>query len=491
MGRRAPNGSSSIYLGADGLWHTWVHAGLKEDGSADRRHIKRRTAGEVKVAAEELRERLARGQAKVGKTETVEEWLLHWLEHIIEPNRAYKTHAGYRSLLTQHVIPAIGQWRLDGMRNRLEPEYVEAMYTKMKKHGLTPTYVLQCHRILRRALKAAVRRGRASRNVCDMIDPPKARKKKVAAHRLDVVQAIMTVVLTCPPDEAARWLIGILLGARQGEVLGLHWHRLHLDAAKPYLVVETQLQRHTWRHGCADPGACVAALRDRNDKPLCRTTPCPPRWAHGCPGEACGKKLGWRCPDRQQIPGCTRHQRACPAPHKAGCTDHARWCPQRRDGGLVEQDVKSESGEREIPLVEPLPDLLRQTREQQIRSAAERGVPWDSQGLVFTNLQGGPVDPKRDHRAWEQLLDRAGVDDSQLHAARHDAATFMIAAGVDISVVQSILGHANISTTRGYIDVAQDVKRQAVEKIAESLMDGQLGALLQGPKVSPQRVHGQ
>jgi integrase len=486
MARHAPNGASEIYLGADGLWHTWVPAGKKANGKPDRRHIKRKSSTEVKEAADDLRERLARGQRKGGKAETVEQWLIHWLDNIIEPNRAYKTHAGYRSVITQHVIPAIGQWRMDGLRNPLEPEYVEAMYAKMKKAGLAHSYVQQCHRILKKAFKDAVRRKRASRNVCDMIDAPSARKKKIAAHELEVAQAILGEAMN--DQRPARWLIGILLGMRQGEVLGLRWHRLHLDADPPYIAVEKQLQRHTWKHGCDDTAACVAAMRDRNDKPLCRATPCPPRYAHGCPGDSCGKKMGWRCPDRRQVPGCSRHKRSCPQPHKAGCTDHARWCPQRRDGGLVEQDVKSESGEREIPLTEPLPDLLRHARENQIRWAASRGLAWDPEGLVFTNDQGRPMDPKRDHEAWERLLKRAGVKDSRLHAARHDAATYMIAAGVDISVVQSILGHANISTTRAYVDVAQDIKRQAVEKISASLLDGQLAALLQGPKVPSQKV---
>jgi hypothetical protein len=50
---------------------------------------------------------------------------------------------------------------------------------------LASTSVLKIHRMLRRALKDAVRRGKASRNVCDLIDPPDARPAKVKAHRLE------------------------------------------------------------------------------------------------------------------------------------------------------------------------------------------------------------------------------------------------------------------------------------------------------------------
>jgi site-specific recombinase XerD len=89
-----------------------------------------------------------------------------------------------------------------------------------------------------------------------------------------------------------------------------------------------------------------------------------------------------------------------------------------------------------------------------------------------------PVDPRRDHEAWEQLLQRAGVKDGRLHAARHFAGTLMLGTGTDITVIQEVLGHADIRTARGYTEVALDLKRQAVERAAAALFDGQLASLL-------------
>lgn len=470
---RQPNGRPSISQSTDGWWHCYVTVGRKTDGSLDRKHIRRRTAGAVATAVDELQERISRGTGLAQKVETVEQWLLHWLEHVVEPSKAWKTHAGYRSLVTRHVIPALGQWKLDGTRNRLEPEYVEAMYAKLRKQGLAPSYVLQVHRVLRKALKDAVRRGKAARNVCDMIDPPRARRGRVDAHSLVDTQAILGAAMSDPL--AGRWLIGMLLGPRQGEALSLRWHRIHLDADSPYLAVATQLQRRTWRHGCKSPVECAT--------PRCRTKACPPRYEHGCDG--CGMKLAHFCPARRVVAGCSRHQRPCPPVCRPGCTDHARGCPDRVDGGLLEVDVKSEKGERDIPLPPVVEEVLRQARERQIVACRERGVDWDREGLVFTNELGGPIDPRADHAAWERLLVRAGVADTRLHAARHTAATFMVASGTDIRVVQEILGHSHINVTAGYADAGQEVKRQAVDRIASALMDGQLTALLQGtPKGS-------
>nr|WP_242534426.1 hypothetical protein [Saccharopolyspora erythraea] len=48
-GTRAPNGSSSIYYSeTDGYWHGRVTMGVKDDGSPDRRHVKRKDEGECR-----------------------------------------------------------------------------------------------------------------------------------------------------------------------------------------------------------------------------------------------------------------------------------------------------------------------------------------------------------------------------------------------------------------------------------------------------------
>lgn len=480
MGRQ-PNGRSTIYLGADGLWHTWVHVGRKPNGKIDRKHIKRATATAVATAADELRQRRARGKGVPARIETLEQWLLHWLEHIVRPARAYKTYIDYNSLSTVWIIPHLGQWRLSGTRNRLEPEHVDAMYARMRKAKLSPGYILRAHRVLRRALKVAVIRGRADRNVCDLIEVPQARARRIEAHSLEDAQKILTAAMADP--RAARWLVGLLLGLRQGEVLGLRWHRVHLDSQTPYLVVAKQLQRHAWEHGCGDPVSCAVQR--------CRTKKCPPKYDHGCADGGCGKKLAHFCPNRRQVAGCSRHSRPCPPLCRPGCTRHASKCPERVDGGLVEVDVKSEKGERDVPLPAVIVELLRQVREAQIRAAAERGTGWDPAGLVFVGGQGNPIDPRADHDDWEQLLGRAGVADSRLHAARHTAGTFMVGSGTDIRVVQEILGHSRIAVTEGYVDVAADLKRQAVDRITAALMDGQLTALLEGPKIPFQRPAGE
>lgn len=479
---RQPNGRPSIYKGADGDYHSYVTVGHKPNGKLDRRHVRGKTATDVASGIEALLERVARGNGAPVKIETLEHWLLHWVDQIVKPRRAWKTWKGYRSIITTHLIPELGHRRLDGSRNRLEPEHVEAMYAKLGER-LAPHYVLNIHRCLRRALRVAVRRGRASRNVCDLIDPPESRPIKIKPLSLAEAQAVIREALADPLS--ARWLLALLLGPRQGEALGLRWFRVHLDPPggdDAYIELLKQSQRRTWEHGCADPVACVRN-RTKDGKPAsqCRTKPCP-QWDHGCEDPAaCSRNRSDKCPQRRPRTVCRTHRGrdGCPPLCKPNCTRHASSCPQRHGGGLVEADLKSYRSERPLALGDVLTEQFRTHREAQIKAFADAGVEWSDQGHVFVGPDLRPIDPRRDHGAWEALLARAGVSDARLHAARHTAGTMAVATGTKIEELQEILGHASVATTRIYVEVAKKLKRDAVDRVAAALLEGSLTALLQ------------
>jgi site-specific recombinase XerD len=54
---------------------------------------------------------------------------------------------------------------------------------------------------------------------------------------------------------------------------------------------------------------------------------------------------------------------------------------------------------------------------------------------------------------------------ARLHDLRHSAATYMLKSGIDIRVVQKILGHKHISTTEIYADVLDDLKQKEMAKL--------------------------
>lgn len=472
----------SVYKGADGWWHAYATVGQKPDGHLDRRHLRGRTRQTVVDKLDALEGRARAGSVpKPGAGDSLAQWLRHYLEHIVKPNKPQTTWRGYRSLFEQWVIPRLGQRRLVGNRNILQPEDLDTLYTTMRRaggrtgKGMADSSIVKTHRILSKALALAVRYDRATRNVCDLVNAPTARKTQPKGYSLEHGQALLAAAAGDRLE--ARWQIGLLLGPRQGEALGIRWPHVDLTAQAadgtptPRIDLQRQIQRGTWQHGCADPGAC-AALR-------CRTKRCGPSWEHGCdePGECRANPRC--CPQRRQV-SCRRHTRACPEPCPPGCVQHAMHCPQRVDGGLVEVDLKSERSER--PLFPPpqTVDALQRWRQTQMRECHARGARWDPDGLVFTTPDGTPVDPRHDHDAWKDLARRAGVPVKQLHAARHTAATLLSATGAAITTVQDTLGHTDIRTARGYVGPAEELQREAVVRLAEAMFAGNLARLVQG-----------
>lgn len=76
---------------------------------------------------------------------------------------------------------------------------------------------------------------------------------------------------------------------------------------------------------------------------------------------------------------------------------------------------------------------------------------------LFVMARGSPATTQYLRRGLIRSAERAGVSRRITpHMLRHAAATHLIEAGVDISFVQKLLGHASISTTQIYTHISDD-----------------------------------
>ncbi|WP_134131290.1 tyrosine-type recombinase/integrase [Kribbella pratensis] len=67
------------------------------------------------------------------------------------------------------------------------------------------------------------------------------------------------------------------------------------------------------------------------------------------------------------------------------------------------------------------------------------------------------------------MLQAAGLRDARPHDARHTAATLLLEQGVDIRVVQEILGHSTLAVTKRYTHVTSKLAEDAAAKIGKAL----------------------
>ena len=70
-------------------------------------------------------------------------------------------------------------------------------------------------------------------------------------------------------------------------------------------------------------------------------------------------------------------------------------------------------------------------------------------------------------RHFSRLITQAGLPPIRVHDLRHGAATLALASGVEMKVVQDILGHSSITITSDtYTSVLPQVARSAAEATA-------------------------
>lgn len=115
---------------------------------------------------------------------------------------------------------------------------------------------------------------------------------------------------------------------------------------------------------------------------------------------------------------------------------------------------KSRRGVRTVTLGRSLVDQVRPLVE-----GARRG------GLVFTTREGTRIQSQHfAYRVWRPALAKAGLEHLRVHDLRHTHASWLIAAGVNLPVIQRRLGHESIKTTVDvYGHLAPDAHAGAAE----------------------------
>lgn len=142
----------------------------------------------------------------------------------------------------------------------------------------------------------------------------------------------------------------------------------------------------------------------------------------------------------------------------------------RRDDCLV---IRGKGGrERLVPLTPPALEALaawKEVRETTLPGgidAASRAKPF----LFPSGAKSGHLTRERFAQMLKDLAREAGIDADQVspHVLRHAFATHLLEGGADLRAVQTLLGHADISTTQIYTHVL-DARLKALVETAHPL----------------------
>lgn len=125
---------------------------------------------------------------------------------------------------------------------------------------------------------------------------------------------------------------------------------------------------------------------------------------------------------------------------------------------------------RTVSLSRPALEALRRQRARQAEQKLIAGSAYQDQGFVFADALGGPLTPSLVSGQFRELANKCGISTTRLHDARHTAATWLIAEGVDVRTVGAVLGHSVASTTLNiYAHAIAGAQTAAVGKLGDRL----------------------
>lgn len=88
--------------------------------------------------------------------------------------------------------------------------------------------------------------------------------------------------------------------------------------------------------------------------------------------------------------------------------------------------------------------------------------------MLFCNQIGTPMDPRDFTNIFHNIVKSSGINEVNIHALRHTFATRGLENGIELKVMQDLLGHSTIAVTGDiYSHVLPDKKREAVNKLKD------------------------
>ena len=138
-------------------------------------------------------------------------------------------------------------------------------------------------------------------------------------------------------------------------------------------------------------------------------------------------------------------------------------------------DVKTDNSYRVVPMLDKVVRILKEYKEQKIKECeevAELGEGFKEDDFIFKTKCNNPINSEYLRKHCQQICESHNFRKVGIHELRHTFATRAIEAGIDLRVLQEILGHASYSTTADiYVHILGQVKLTQMNRLEAYLDD--------------------
>lgn len=414
-------------------WEARYSAGTDENGKQIQRSIYGKTSEEVKQKLRKILTSLDEGTYIEPKKIKISQWLDTWFEDYKKPTVKPNTLACYENMIKKHINPVIGNVLLRDLR----ADQVQKLYNTVSK-DYSKRMVELTHVTLHNALEQAIKNDLLFRNVTDLVDLPKGKDERDGSSeeppRVLTEDEQDKLLKAIKGDRMEAPIILMLYtGLRRGELLGLKWEDIDLD----------EKMLHVNRLMCR--------FKNYDDAAETKTT---------------------------------------------------------LDFGTL----KTAKSKRDIPLIDELIPVLKAHKARQKAERVRAGEAHNkNNNMIVSNELGEPVDPRTFKKIFDRMLEKAGMaklkmpygwkpgqpipedftfpkwftpperwepgkpfpmgfippEGINVHAMRHTFATRGLENGIELKVMQELLGHSTIVLTGDiYSHVLPNKKREAVNKLS-------------------------
>ena len=152
-----------------------------------------------------------------------------WLAEVLPARAKVKstnTVDNYRWAVERHLKPALGTKRL----RSLTPEDVEALLRRLADEGMARNSIMRVRSVAVMALKHAQRRDLVARNAAELAEMPARARPPEEGRSLTGEQAAQLLAVAEADPLGPLVVTGLMLGLRPGELCGLRWSDVDLEA---------------------------------------------------------------------------------------------------------------------------------------------------------------------------------------------------------------------------------------------------------------------
>ncbi len=322
-------------------------------GPGKRKRIACKTKQEAIRAKNELLRKANEGMLPTSADRKIKDYLPEWLETVQKDKVRTSTYVKYKKL-SKYILEELGDYTLQ----KITPFQIKTFYNKKLADGLSTKTVSSIHGLLHVSFETAVSWGYVTRNICDVVEPPKIVSRQGTPLTIEQAKILLEQV----KDHRLEVLLtmAIVTGMRRGELLALRWSSVDLIRG-------------------------IAIVLNTVD-----------------------------------------------------------YIPKY---GYVETAPKTKAGKRPISLPPFLITMLIEHKKKQEVNRKRYGNAWENRDLVFPDIHGGYFNPSYLLRVFKKILIDAGLPHMHFHDLRHSAATILLTMGVNVKIIQELLGHSNVALT--------------------------------------------